>query len=888
MNTRPDGIWAALLLPALLVTAPASAVADTTGSGLTVLDTGSPWRCYLVWRTPQFRTDAGELIAPPFNEGYPPAAWKAWKKNRKSVPIRSSALPPESWREPEFDDGSWARCGGRVIAAPYYMSLLCLRGQFEVKDPGKVGDLSLSVSFRGGAVVYLNGREVARAYLPKGKIEPDTPAADYPKEAWFTPDGDLLSHVWHKKHKEWLRNRVREISAVKIPAGWLRKGVNVLAIELHRAPVIQRMIERKTKRDFSHVWWSTLGLEGVKLVAPAGAALVANVSRPRGFMLWNHPVIQRLYVNQYASPTEPLRPIVLVGARNGSFSGQVVASSGEPIRAIKAECSDLVGEAGRIPASRIQIRYALPDALYNFGGIASFDSLAPQPPAEVPVHPQGKAAIQPIWITVHVPADAKAGEYVGVLTVGAEGVETRKVPVRLRVAGWKLPDPEDFVTHVGLIQSPDSVAMKYKVKMWSEEHWRLLEESFELLGQVGTKTIYIPLRSRTYFGNEHSMVRWIRAADGSWKHDFSIAERYLDLAVKHLGKVPVVCLYCWDVDTDGGYFGKKIDLSKRPGTPFTVLDPKTGALSEEVGPRWGEAKAREFWRPVFAGMRDILRKRGLEKSMMVGICGDRRPSKAAVEDLRAVAPEAKWVISSHGNPRKLHGQPVGYLCFVWGVTGIPDPQVRRYHGWKNPELICPFPRSGSGVFGPGLRQVSPLAPYRMAAETALVSAGRPGRAGGGLRGFGRCGADFWPLRKEKHYGDWRYTSLAGRYPETNDWHGGWLHNSFIYVLGPGKHGPVATTRLEMLREGLQEAEARVFIEKALLDETLKAKLGKELARKCQELLDERTRSCRRTFIYGTGTARWNSLWLTSSGWQERSAALYSTAAEVAAKLGVNR
>ncbi len=472
--------------------------------------------------------------------------------------------------------------------------------------------------------------------------------------------------------------------------------------------------------------------------------------------------------------------------------------------------------------------------------------------------------------------------------MGAEGVKTRKVPVRLRVAGWKLPDSKDFVTHVGLIQSPESVAMKYKVKMWSEEHWRLLEESFELLGQVGTKTVYIPLRSRTYFGNEHSMVRWIKAADGSWKHDFSIAERYLDLAVKHLGKVPVVCLYCWDVDTDGCYFGKKVDLSKRPGTPFTVLDPKTGALSEEVGPRWGEAKTREFWRPVFAGMRDILRKRGLEKSMMVGICGDRRPSKAAVEDLKAVAPEARWVVSSHGAPRKLHGQPVGYVCFVWGVNGIPDPQVRRYHGWKNPELICPFPRSGSGVFGPGLRQVSPLAPYRMAAETALVSAGRAGRAGGGLRGFGRCGADFWPLRKEKHYGDWRYRSLAGRYPETNDWHGGWLHNSFIYVLGPGEHGPVATTRLEMLREGLQEAEARVFIEKALLDETLKAKLGKELARKCLELLDERTRSCRRTFVYGTGTARWNSLWLTSSGWQERSAALYSTAAEVAARLGVNR
>ncbi len=875
---------AALTLAACLTVAAASPAGEA-GAGLTVLDSGSPWRCHLVWTTPQFRTDAGELIAPPFNVGWPTSAWKAWKKSKKTVKVRSSTLPPKTWRTPEFDDGTWARCSGRVIAGPYYMSLLCLRSRFEVVDPAKVGDLTLSVSFRGGAVVYLNGQEVARASLPKGEIEPGTPAADYPKEAWFTPEGKLLSHVWHKKHKDWLKKRVREISAVKIPAKLLRKGLNVLAIELHRAPVIQRMIERKTRRSFSQVWWSTLGLEGVNLSAPAGAALKTNVAHPKGFRLWNHPVTQKLHVNQYAASTEPLGPIALVGARNGIFSGRVVASSDGPIKGLKAECSDLSGEAGKIPASRIQIRYAMPDAILRYRGVANFDSLEPEVAAEVPVHAQGKAAVQPIWVTVRVPADAKAGEYVGKLTVSAEGAKAREVPVKLQVKDWKLPDAKEFVTHVGLVQSPDSVAMKYKVKMWSKEHWKLLEKSFELLGQVGTKTVYIPLRSRTYFGNEHSMVRWIKAADGSWKHDFSIAEKYLDLAVKYLGKVPVVCLYCWDVDTDGGYFGKKVDLSKKPGTPFTVLDPKTGALTQAVGPRWGDPKAREFWKPVFAGMRDILKKHGLEKSMMVGVCGDIRAGKEAVEDLKSVAPEANWVVSSHGNPRSLHGQQVGYLCFVWGVSGIPDPETQRYYGWKNPELICPFPRSGSGVFGPGLRQISPLSPYRMAVETALVSRGRAGRSGKGLRGFGRCGADFWPLRKRRRASDWRGSSLAGRYEKTSGWHGGWFHNSLIYVLAPGKDGPVATARLEMIREGVQDAETRVFIEKALLDEAKKAKLGEKLAARLQDMLDKRTRACRRSFTYGTTTARWNSLWFTASGWQERSGALYSAAAEVAAKLG---
>jgi len=86
-------------------------------------------------------------------------------------------------------------------------------------------------------------------------------------------------------------------------------------------------------------------------------------------------------------------------------------------------------------------------------------------------------------------------------------------------------------------------------------------------------------------------------------------------------------------------------------------------------------------------------------------------------------------------------------------------------------------------------------------------------------------------------------------------------------------------RSESYRENFQEIEARVFIEKALLDEARKAKLGADLARRCRVLLDERIRAC----IRASDPA--GEVWFLSSDWAERSARLFALAARVAAKLG---
>jgi hypothetical protein len=561
-------------------------------------------------------------------------------------------------------------------------------------------------------------------------------------------------------------------------------------------------------------------------------------------------------------------PARIFGARNGSFSAQIVAPAGS-----RATVSGLSGP-GKIPASAIAVRYAHFDGP---GKYPFFDGLHANPPAK-------PGTVQPIWVTVRVPRDAKAGEYKGSVSVGGT-----RIALELSVADWTIPDPGEFATHVGLIQSPDSVALQYGVPMWSERHWKLMEKSFELLGGVGAKSIYIQVQRRTHFGNEQSMVVWKKNGKGL-EPDLSIVEKYVALAARHLGKVPVVCLYAWELDAaDASHFPAGTPKSARSKDREILISVReNGKLAEGKAPAWGTPECRAFWKPVFSGVKSILAKHGMADSMMVGITGDYTPSDTAVKDIAEASPGTKWVAHAHGRYDKVHGADVGLQVSVWGIHGLRDPaspckwkwQRHRYYGWKRGLPLTSFPRYGSiygNAVGPLARKrCSVLAMYRSLAEVAMTSQGQP-KFNPGCNGFDRLGADFWPVLKGKR----RSSTICGRYPESA-WGQLNLNTATPSILAPGPDGAVATMRLEMLREGLQEMEARKFIEGALLDPAKKGRLN-GLAGKAQKMLDERVRSFMGAIKgKGSGWTPW-----AKGNWQEKSAELYRTAAEVAAKTGAN-
>ncbi len=154
-------------------------------------------------------------------------------------------------------------------------------------------------------------------------------------------------------------------------------------------------------------------------------------------------------------------------------------------------------------------------------------------------------------------------------------------------------------------------------------------------------------------------------------------------------------------------------------------------------------------------------------------------------------------------------------------------------------------------------------------------------------GVGRIGADFFPVPS----GAGRHARrLIRSYGTDTDWGNAALIEPW---LAPGPDGPIATVDLEMFREGVQECEARIFIERALADPEKRARLGEALAARAQALLDERTRYAMWVFDVsymnynqgGSTLGRPLDLgWFAGSGWQERSEKLYNMAAGVAQAL----
>ncbi|MCX7806207.1 MAG: DUF4091 domain-containing protein, partial [Planctomycetota bacterium] len=182
------------------------------------------------------------------------------------------------------------------------------------------------------------------------------------------------------------------------------------------------------------------------------------------------------------------------------------------------------------------------------------------------------------------------------------------------------------------------------------------------------------------------------------------------------------------------------------------------------------------------------------------------------------------------------------------------------YGWRRKELVCEFPRTSFAAAG----AVQLLHHAYLTWERNITAQ---------QRGVGRLIGDLtWPAMKDSK-GQLR--SISGRYPES---HKGQLNVRMNPYLAPGPDGAVSTVRLEMVREGLQECEARIFIEDALLDPARKAKLGDELAARCQKILDARYRDIQAGLALDGPMAFCHRR-------VERNAELFNLAAEVAAKLG---
>ena len=243
MITKAVSVVAVLATLGLALAAPVGA-AETE-----LLGTQTPWRVFLRVGPYVGRKD-GKLVG-----GGAKPVDLANAEFLKKWTADHSPSPAEGWFGADFDDSGWGRyqadnlgdlTGAYVFceSSPIF-DRLCLRTCFGISDPAAAQDLSLELAYLGGAVVYLNGKEVGRGQLPAGGPDAATFAEDYPMEAYVLEDGTTPLPGLRRgtppdpKWKDRYDRRIRRLT-LRLPPESLVKGTNVLAVEIRRAPLAGR------------------------------------------------------------------------------------------------------------------------------------------------------------------------------------------------------------------------------------------------------------------------------------------------------------------------------------------------------------------------------------------------------------------------------------------------------------------------------------------------------------------------------------------------------------------------------------------------------------------------------------------------------------------------
>jgi hypothetical protein len=827
-------------------------------------------------------------------------------------PLKTIELTPAApdWIQPDFDDAGWFR--GRLPLEMFMRNyegppglganrhhLVLARFKFQVDDPAQARDLKLSLGYIGGAVVYVNGKELKRGHLPTGELKPETPAEGYAENPYTDSTGKPLAIKWapprgcsmamtadKEPDAARLESRWRRMEAVEIPVAMLRKGVNVLAVENHRSP----MPEAQVKAAFKGGRFAYVGLGALTLSAAAGPAVKPNTGRPEGLQVWTpapeaviSPGVAAMNVDwqqvpiseSYGDPCESPR-ISLVGARNGVFSGRLVVSSTGPIKGLQIKVGDLAqtGGGGKLPASAVQVRLAMPATVdRSWSDLTRFDALEEAIPAEVAPAGNPKVAMVPLWLTVRVPSDALAGTYEGQATVAAEGLAPVAVPLRLVVHGWRVPDPKDFrMRNMGFL-SPESVAKHYQIPLWSDKHFEYMGKSMALLAEVGSRTVLVNLAVNWYWhnSNDESMVRWVKQPDGSYKHDFTVFDKYLDLAAKNFGKPLPLRLNCWGDwkknDKDGKFFW--YGPSK-----VSLLDPASGKVEPLDMPALDSPDFVPFWKPVLDEARKKIEARGWFDVTCLGHNAYMTPPAPAVVSMaKKIWPDGAWGITSHAvelgpvaAAEKGESMPCRYSEVVWR-----EPDM----GMAGPANV--LKRSlAQGVWDGAARcrhkDASPPLVLKNLPEEMVLR---------GLDGVGQLGADNFPI-KGGGSGGRGDISRGGYYALGNDRGGLGPMCSTMALLAPGAQGPVATERFEMFREGVQVGEALLFLERAVAEGRVQAELAGRFAKlkeeRLQMLLAEQA-------DLGGGGGTWSDIRVMMPQVAPRAARLFALCAEVAAAGG---
>ncbi len=216
--------------------------------------------------------------------------------------------------------------------------------------------------------------------------------------------------------------------------------------------------------------------------------------------------------------------------RGERVSAQAVLATPTDLGDVSFEVSDLKCGRNVIPASAVKkyfVRYVMADSYKDRNDtVLVADRLDPVGSLKVEAN-----TARPLWLDIHVPAEAKAGTYKGTVSVSCDGKKLA-LPLQLQVADRLLPAPSQWSFHLDLWQNPYAVARYFEVPLWSQQHFDLMRPIMELLAAAGQKVITCSVINKPWNGQTfdpfESMVGKTKELDGTWRYDYTVFDRWVE------------------------------------------------------------------------------------------------------------------------------------------------------------------------------------------------------------------------------------------------------------------------------------------------------------------------------------------------------------------------
>lgn len=278
----------------------------------------------------------------------------------------------------------------------------------------------------------------------------------------------------------------------------------------------------------------------------------------------------------------------------------------------------------------------------------------------------------PIWLSIKIPATAKAGQYTGNVTINA-GTKFQ-LQVVVEVINRALPSPDKWKYQLDLWQHPAAIARVHNVPLWNDAHFTAMKQYYTMLANAGQKIITASIVNEPWghqtYDDYPSLVKWTKKKNGGWSYDYSLFDKYVSFVMSCGIKARINCysMVPWKI-------------------AFTYYDDasqKEAVFTEGIGTPGYNA----FWTPMLKDFTAHLKEKNWFG--ITAIAMDERPMPAMQSVIKLLKTiDKNWKISLAGNYHPEIENDIFDYCIASNLR-FPDDvlQKRTRQGKESTWYTC--------------------------------------------------------------------------------------------------------------------------------------------------------------------------------------------------------